>query len=149
MSYNVHLHVCFPCDSNEGVAALARTHLAALDPAPLRGGRHYAHYYLQHLAERTGFNHGPKGGLSLWGMVGNGGGMAGEFVEGLQPFWTDLLSMDGDEGGPDSFEHVLVFHQGEDEDAANAYEVCWDNHDLPDRQLLIKHHQRLPFSWRF
>lgn len=27
MGYYVHLHVCFPCDANEAVAALAKDHL--------------------------------------------------------------------------------------------------------------------------
>jgi len=113
------------------------------------GGRAYARDYLRALAKRTGLNPGPKGGLSLWGMVVNGDNSADDFVEELRSFWVDLLSMDGDNGGPSSFEHVLIFYQGEDADAANAYEVCWDDHYSPNRQLLIKHHQRLPFSWRF
>lgn len=79
-------------------------------------------------------------------MVGNRQGIAGEFVESLKPFWEDLLS-DIHDGGPLSFEHILVFYEEEGSEAANAYEIFWDDDDSPQRQLVIRHHEKLPFAW--
>ncbi|MBW4457125.1 MAG: hypothetical protein KME55_33160 [Nostoc indistinguendum CM1-VF10] len=143
MGWYVHLHVCFACDRNEGVAQLAKQHIETLDEKNHRG---YAGAFLQNLSERTGQNPGTKGGLSLWGMVGNGSGIAEEFVESLKSFWEDLLS-EKEDGVPCSFEHILVFYEEEQSEAANAYEIFWDDADSPQRQLVIRHHEKLPFAW--
>lgn len=143
MGWYVHLHVCFACDNNDGVAQLAKEHLHTMGEEYDKG---YARCFLEHLSQRSGRNPGPKGGLSLWGMVANGSGMAEKFVELLKPFWEDLLSEKGD-GGPCGFEHILVFYEEEQSEAANAYELFWDDEDSPDRQLIIRHHKKLPFTW--
>ena len=143
MSFHVHLHVCFTCDTNDGIAKLAGHHLGTLQD---QREKWYARAFLQTLSQRTGQNPGPKGGLSLWGMIINGKGEAGRFVELLKPFWADLLS-ESVEGGPCGFEHILVFYEEEQSGAANAYEIFWDDEDSPERQLIIRHHQRLPFAW--
>lgn len=134
MAHDVHLHVCFPADKNDGVAELARKHLALLTY------RKEAAWFLEDLAGRTGKNPGPKGGLSLWGMVGNYTN-AESFVEVLKPFWTELLGVRCD-GGPLGFEHIIVFYEHEQTLAANAYEIM-----LEDGELIVKHHQDLPFCW--
>ena len=91
MGHYVHLNVCFACDTNDAVAELAKQHM------PPEDGNREARWFLQALAERTGANPGPKGGLSTWGIVGNYTD-EDEFVETLRPFWKALLS-DVD-GGP-------------------------------------------------
>ena len=71
MGVYTHLHVCFACDTNDGVAALARTHLARLNERPLGEWEDYdtrdqeAQWFLEALSDRTGPNPGPKGGLSI------------------------------------------------------------------------------------
>ena len=87
---------------------------------------------------------GPKGGLSLWGMTGNYT-RVDAFCDILLPFWRDLLV--GFEGGPCSFEHVIVFEEREQVESATAYEIQWDDDELPQREMLIKKHEKLPFAW--
>ena len=149
MSTYVHLHVCFACDNNEDVAALARRHLAQFPNnglADIQAGSWYfeAQQFLSSLAGRTGPNFGPKGGLSLWGMVGKNSNAAA-FCERLRPFWTALLS--DVEGGPCGFERVVVFEEREGAQAANAYQIGWDDNERDNRTLVIKKCERLPFSW--
>jgi len=151
VSTYVHLHVCFACDNNENVAALARHHLTQLPDDDLaniqedRGSWYFeAQQFLINLAGRTGPNPGPKGGLSLWGMVGMNSNVDA-FCEGLRPFWTDLLSEV--EGGPCDFHRVIVFEEREQTQAANAYQIGWDDNERKDRTLVIRKCERLPFSW--
>jgi hypothetical protein len=143
MGWYVHLHGCFSAGRNEGVAAIARRHLALpTDDCP------EARWFLDDLARRTGENPGPKGGLSLWGIIGNHTN-AENFVESLRPFWIDLLSDQIEvEGGPHSFEHVIVFYEEEQSEAANAFEIGWDDENSEERRLVVRHHRKLPFSWR-
>ena len=115
MGFYVHIHVCFACDRNDAVATLAKEHAAKL-PSDADGERE-AHWFLEDLAGRTGNNRGPKGGLSLWGIVGNYT-MPEVFVETLKPFWRDLLA--GVDGGPCDFEHVLVFYEREQSEAEES-----------------------------
>lgn len=86
MSHDVHIHVCFACDKNEGVAELAKKHIRPEDD---RDASEEARWFLKDLAGRTGRNPGPKGGLSVWGMVGN---YTAEdvFVDELRPFWEGV-----------------------------------------------------------
>ena len=142
MGWYVHLQVSFACDENDGVAQLAREHLKHMD----QDSSLYSRAFLADLSHRSGTNPGPKGGLSLWGIVANGSGIAGEFVEQLRPFWTDLLG-EIIEGGPFGFEHIVVLYEEEQSQAANAYEVYWDDPDSPARKLVVRHHQNLPFAW--
>lgn len=149
MSTYVHLHVCFNCDENRSVATLARQHLAQLpsnDPADVQTGSwHFeAQHFLNSLAGRTGPNPGPKGGLSLWGIIGKNTNVAA-FCEELRPFWIALLSEI--EGGPLDFNRVIVFEEREQTQAANAYQIGWDNNEHEGRILVIKKYERLPFSW--
>lgn len=137
MGHYVHIHVCFACDRNEGVAALAKKCLAPMsDENSIREVR----WFLSDLANRTGFNHGPKGGLSMWGIVGNYTD-GPRFVEQLRPFWTELLAEVED--GPFAFEHVLVFVEHEQSEQATAYEISY-NEDM--NELTVKEHA-CPFAW--
>lgn len=105
------LQVSFRASRNEPVAALAREHLARLSGGP--DGRvvraiKEVQWFLQDLANRTGPNPGSKGGLCLWGIIGNST-MAEWFVDELKPFWFDLLACEDD--NTDSDDHILVFCQ--------------------------------------
>jgi hypothetical protein len=142
MGYYVHIHVSFACDWNDGVAALAARHAEAFQNVPLDDGTRYAKWFLDDLAQRTGENKGPKGGLSLWGMVGNYT-RADEFCECLKPFWRDLLSGEMD-SGPGGHAHVIVFAEREQTERAEAYEI-WRADD-GEGEIVIKHHV-LPFAW--
>lgn len=146
MGWYVHLHVCFACDTNEGVAGLAKKHLPSVSDDS--DGERAARWFLEALSTRTGNNPGPKGGLSLWGIVGNYT-KAETFCEALRPFWMDLLN--GVDGGPLDFERVLVFEEQEQSDAANAYEIGWDEPDSKTRKLLPPASRRdrhsPPYRW--
>lgn len=135
MGFYVHLSVVFACDRNEGVAALATKHLPSV--AETREPR----WFLEELSKRTGGNPGPKGGLSLWGIVGNYTD-AEEFIEVLRPFFTELLSGQID-GGPCEFEHAIVFTEREQSERATAFEI---SRDEDTGHLQVKEHE-LPFAW--
>jgi len=77
-------------------------------------------WFLADLSKRTGSNPGPKGGLSLWGMVGNYTD-AEAFVNVLRPFWADLLAVEGAE--PFDYERIVVFEEREQSERASAYEI--------------------------
>lgn len=143
MAWDVHIHVCFPCRNNDGVAELARRHLNGLSISD--DGEQAAKWFLEDLSERTGENKGPKGGLSLWGMVGNYTN-GDSFCECLKPFWKDLLG-EGHDGGPCSHERIVVFLEPEQSEAATAYQIGWDEPYEDERYLVIKKCDRLPFSW--
>lgn len=144
MGWYVHIHVCFACNTNEGVAKLAKKHRELLTGKD--DGQREALWFLEALSERTGGNPGPKGGLSLWGIVGNYTS-AEVFCEVLKPFWRELLTGDID-GGPCRHEHIVVFEEPEQSDAANVFEIGWtDPYSEADRELFIRKHERLPFSW--
>ncbi len=103
-----------------------------------------AENFLKDLSERTGINKGYKGGLSLWGYVGNHS-VGERFVDVLRPFWYAVFKAkdeDGDEAILLSHEHILVFVEEEQSEQAQAYEIMLDDADT----LVIKHHQ-CPFSW--
>lgn len=147
MSHDVHLHVCFPADRNDKVAALAAEVLATLpagaDPDNLC---REANWFLADLAKRTGPNPGPKGGLSLWGVVGNYTD-EDRFVETLRPFWEKLIdSARGNGDGPMNFERVVVFFEHQGVEAAGAIEIYWGN-DRRRTDLRVRRHDRLPFTW--
>ena len=138
MGCYVHIHVCFACDTNDGVADLVKKHRPLLQDET--DGHRAAIWFLEDLAKRTGNNPGPKGGLSLWGMIGNYTN-AETFCEVLKPFWSELLS-GGIEGGPGDFEHVVVFEEQEQREAATAYEIANDN-----GTIICTKHERLPFAF--
>lgn len=135
MGYYVHLSVVFACNKNDEVAAIAKRHLDKV------GDNREAHSFLEELSRRTGENPGSKGGLSLWGIIGNHTS-AERFVDDLRPFWSDLLSDDCD-GGPCGFEHVIVFYEQEQTEQAKALEIFKDE---TTEELIVKKH-KLPFSW--
>ncbi|MBX6168871.1 MAG: hypothetical protein IRY84_14690 [Thermobispora bispora] len=141
MGFYVLLSVVFPCDRNDGVAALARRHLRNLGPdAPLE-----AQWFLQDLGERSGENPGPKGGLSLWGIVGNHT-RPHDFASALTPFWLDAYFTPG---GPLRHERIIVFYEFEQSEEANAIEICLEDEDA-DRaaaRLSMRTHPGLPFAW--
>ena len=136
MGYYVHLSVVFACNKNEGVAEVAKKHLPAIGENNVE-----AQWFLEDLSKRTGPNLGPKGGLSLWGTVGNYTN-ADEFVNVLKPFWIALLTA-GYQGGPSRFEHVIVFTEPEQSERAIAFEIFLAELEV---SLIIKKH-KLPFAW--
>jgi hypothetical protein len=148
MGWYVHIHVCFSANGNEAVAELARKHRPLIQDED--DGHRAVMWFLDDLSKRTGSNPGPKGGLSLWGMIGNYT-KVDTFCEVLRPFWEDLLSgndMRGDDwDGPCSHDHIIVFEEQEQSEAATAYEIGWDDNDGENRKLFIKKHERLPFTW--
>jgi hypothetical protein len=160
MGYYVHLSVVFACDKNEGVAALAAKHLAALPDEDANfkenGTAKYledlreARWFLEDLSVRSGGNRGPKGGLSLWGIVGNYTTGVG-FVDTLKPFWSELLNEVP--GGPLRHERIIVFVEPEQTDAAQAFEIGLEDLSESDSgqyeygPLVVTHHEGLPFSW--
>lgn len=133
MGHYVHLNVCFACDTNDAVAELAKKYM------PPEDANREARLFLQELSERTGMNYGAKGGLSTWGMVGNHTD-EDKFVDTLRPFWKALLL--GVDGGPRSFEHILIFVEHEGAERATAIEIFLDQHEA----LVIKKHV-CPFAW--
>lgn len=143
MGYYVHIHVCFSCDHNEPVAKLAAKHLPTVTEDKVDGYTE-AFWFLSDLSKRTGDNHGPKGGLSLWGMTGNytNGDI---FVETLRPFWEEMLR---NEIGPLDFEHILVFVEPEQTEQTTAYEIFLEEKTGSDERgpLVIKKHA-CPFSF--
>ena len=145
MGFYVHIHVCFACDNNEPVAELAKRHLPALHKLDIGDGERAAIWFLDDLARRTGSNPGPKGGLSLWGVVGNYT-RGDTFVDCLRPFWGELLR--NEVGGICDGEHVLVFVEPEQSEATQAFEISLSgDYRDPDRNIEIKHHENLPFSF--
>ena len=145
MSYYVHLLVSFQCEKNEGVAELAQKHLPLIREAD----EQEAISFLEELRSRTGTNPGTKGGMSLWGMVGNRTDPE-KFVESLRPFWDDLLRSQI-EGGPLWFNHIVVFYEFEEQNHSNALEIFLTGDfrtPLASRPLVINKHEQLPFQWR-
>ena len=130
MAHDVHLHVCIPCDTNDGVAALAKKHLELIPDE-----HREAKWFLEDLSNRTGNNPGPKGGLSLWGMVGNYTD-EDEFVSVLTPFWIELLA--GVDGGPLDHEHILVFSEHEQTEQTQAHELYIEEGN--PSSLIVKKH---------
>lgn len=157
MGWYVHIHVCFSCHENEGVAKLAGRHLDHLIQnedqitndllkSDINGSWiNEAKWFLDDLSKRSGRNPGPKGGLSLWGMTSNNVNVY-EFCGFLRPFWHELLSEV--KGGPGNTDRVVVFEEEEQSEAANAYQIGWDYPWETSRILLIKEFRRLPFSWQ-
>ncbi len=133
MGYYVHLSVIFSCNENEPVAKIAKRHLEEVEDC------FEAQMFLKELSVRTGWNPGPKGGLSLWGITGNYTS-PDHFVEKLHPFWLDLFRS---EGGPLDFEHIIVFCEPEQREYASCHEISYDE---DTDKLEIKGHV-LPFAW--
>lgn len=139
------LQVSFRAARNEPVAALAREHLARLSGGP--GGQvvraiKEVQWFLQDLAMRTGPNPGPKGGLCLWGIIGNST-MAEWFVDELRPFWFDLLASDDD--NTDSDDHILVFCQKDiNGPPPSVFQIGLTE---AGDALEISRFDDLPFSW--
>lgn len=154
MALDVHLHVCFPCDNNDHVAALAARHHAALPIVTDHLAPPYAREFLEDLMERRGPNPGPKGGLSLWGWVTNHGD-GQRFVDALAAFWIDLLSgsiADEDYGGPADYERICVFAEREQRGFTTVWQIgLFDDLDDVDysrpRRLEVKVFPDMPFSW--
>jgi hypothetical protein len=151
MSHYVHLHVAFNADGNEGIAALARQHLAEMEKR-LDDDTEYnivdAVSFLRDLGQRTGPNLGPKGGLCLWGIVGNYSN-AEDFAETLRPFWLDLLCGDI-KNGPCYHHHIIVFYEHQGSEQANALEIFVEpkyNSGRLEDTVCIKKHEGLPFAW--
>ncbi len=137
MGKYVHIHVCFACNVNDGVAELAKKHRLNIDDECQEAG-----VFLDALSERKGRNPGPKGGLSMWGMIGNKTN-EDKFVEVLKPFWEDLLL--GVEDGPRQFEHILVFVEHEQAELTIAIEIYLAREENPGA-LTVKKHE-CSFAW--
>lgn len=139
MGWYVHIHVAFSCDENEPVAKIAAKHRPLIED--INDGARAARWFLDDLSGRTGRNPGPKGGLCLWGITGNYT-KGDDFVEALRPFFKDLFE-NGD-GNPFQFERIMVFTEQEQSDAAEAWQIGYDEEA---RELVVKHFPQLPFSW--
>lgn len=142
MGYYVHLHVSFACDTNDQVAEMAKKHL---NESGALFTSIEAKWFLEELSERSGSNPGPKGGLSLWGIIGNHTDLDA-FIGDVSPFFREVLFSDL-EGGPNDFEHVLVFYEPEGSEAMTVAEIYLDeeNDEAVDR-LVVKRHERMPFK---
>ena len=115
MGFYVLIHVAFACDNNDDIAPHAKKHLKLLpEDAPLE-----CQWFLDELSERSGPNPGPKGGLSLWGMVGNYTNVQ-KFTKALMPFWKDILQS---ASSPLAFEKIVVFGETEAQSNCVAYVV--------------------------
>ena len=86
MSLYVHLHVVIPANENYTLALYAKDHLRYYN----RDDCIEARWFLNELSNRRGTNPGPKGGLSLWGIIGNATHPE-VFVGVLKPFWERVL----------------------------------------------------------
>jgi len=160
VALDVHLSVVFNCDENEPVALLAKRYMELFKIEPVENNwpkyeynQEYDKYYskevgwfLSDLSKRTGHNWGPKGGLSMWGTVGNFTN-PDDFIGCLKEFWFDLLS--SQDCGPANFEHVIIFYEQEQSEQAKCYEIYLNpkkrnKYTLED--LVVKQHD-LPFCW--
>ena len=137
MSHDVHLHVCIPACGNDGVAQAAVAFLQAHDLSDCPE----AVWFLKDLSARTGDNRGPRGGVILWGTVGN---YTDEYIFTgcLFSFWEELLS--GVADGPLPHKHILVFSEHETMERAIAQEIFWDE-DEPSMLNMVTHD--CPFSF--
>lgn len=133
MGYYVHISVVMSCDENEPVAEVAKNYINTIKDC------NEAKWYLQELSERKGFNPGPKGGLSLWGITGNYT-CSDKFVECLTPFWKELFE---NEIGIFDFEHIIVFSEPEQRKYASCHEISWNKEK---KEVEVKFHN-LPFAW--
>jgi hypothetical protein len=115
MSVDVLLVVAFVCPDNDPVAVLAKQHLAALPP-PTEDGHGEARDFLEALAGRSGPTLGTKGGMSVWGTVGNYV-RPDAFIAALAPFWEDLLPQMPSE------RRVMVFSETEQREVARVFSV--------------------------
>lgn len=136
MAWDVHLHVCFPCSDNDPVAKLATQFLPSVTED------RDAENFLLDLTSRSGYNKGYKGGLSLWGYVGNHS-VGDRFVDVLRPFWLALFQFrEGEQEIICDFERILVFAEDEQSEQAKAYEISIEDNGA----LKITKHD-CPFSW--
>lgn len=145
MGFYVHIHVSFACDNNDEIAALAKEYLSGakkLTEEDSPDAHFTARKFLESLASRSGNNEGPKGGLSLWGMVGNYT-RVDLFCELLVPFWKDLFKCSE---GPGPWEHIIVFEESEQSEQAIAYEIFLEDEGYGNGGLITRRHE-LPFCW--
>lgn len=143
MGWYVHIHVCFPCNDESAVVALAASHLREwVLPGDADDGVRAAEWFLKALADGKGFNPGPKGTLCLWGMVGNYTNVE-SFCDVLRPFWSAMLL---NNAAMCPHERIIVFEEQEQSEAANAYEIKLDD-KKSGTAVLINVHRRLPFAW--
>lgn len=136
MGLYVHLHLCFSCNNNDAIAALAKKHLDERGYNGFEPGERDARIFLKDASRRSGNNPGPKGGLFLWGITGNYS-EADKFIEQLMPFWEEMFE---NEIEIFSFENIVVFEEVEQRGYATAYEISWD-----DKVIVRKH--KCPFMW--
>jgi hypothetical protein len=80
-----YLVISFRCDHNDAIAPIAQRYREQLDAAIMDLEAYEAAWFLEALAERSGDNPGPKGGMSVWGMVTNKLNAA-DVVHVLKPF---------------------------------------------------------------
>lgn len=139
MGYYVHISVIFAYDRDDSVTDLAERYLEkGTDSREIKS-------FLEHLRDKRSPSFTPKGGTFYWGGIGNYT-VPEEFIVGLNPFWVDLLTANG---SPLDFEHILVFYEREQHEAASAYEIFLDPEKFEEGEnvLVVKHHERLPFAW--
>ena len=136
MGYYVHISVIFAYDRDDAVTELAEKYLKihTKDFSETKS-------FLEHLRDKRSPSFSPKGGTFYWGGIGNYT-QPKEFIDALKPFWEELLKADA---SPLDFEHILIFYEREQHEAASAYEIYLDQEER--QELVIKHHERLPFAW--
>lgn len=147
MGQYVHIHVAFACRENGPVAELAKKHRPLIESVDGGDGLRAAQWFLDDLSGREGPNRGPKGGVSLWGMIGNYTEVD-EFVEVLRPFWMELLRTEA--GGICDFEHILVFGERE-----GTYEIYLEDErrgisrlvERRENNLLVVKTHECPFTF--
>lgn len=133
MAYDVHLSIIMRCDKNDEIAELAKKHVETFAEWC------EAKMYLEDISTRKGHNPGRKGGLSMWGIVGNYT-CVDKFIEDLKPFFIEVYQ---NQVGPLDFEHIIIFSEPEQSEQATAHEISYDEES---KKLNIKEHG-LPFSW--
>jgi hypothetical protein len=134
-----YLVISFRCDHNDAVAPLARRYRAQLDAAITDLEAYEAAWFLEALSERSGDNPGPKGGMSVWGMVTNKLNAA-DVVHVLKPFWEELITL---------LDRVLVMYQRDEGEGFFVYDIGWDGFppEIAVPRLAFRHYGPLPFGW--
>lgn len=134
MGFYVHIHVAFACDDFDYVSNIAKKFLetAKLDQFDEK-------MFVNDMVSKSGEPKGPKGGLYLWGWIGNYTRVE-EFCNNLKPLWKMLLADDDD--SPFSHEHIIVFEEKEQKEHAIAYEIL-----LNDKNDIEIRTHALPFAW--
>lgn len=135
------LQVSFLCVDNEPIAKFAEELLVEFDFSGYEKNKN-ALYYLQDLAERDGFNHGSKGGVSTWATVGNYISVA-SFIDSLHDLWLRVLAPIN--SITPTAKRILIYHEQNQRETSDVYELYMLG-QIPAKQVLsVRVHENLPF----